>query len=217
MSNISGVSSSTQNSTTDAVKKVLGKDDFLKLLITQLKYQDPMEPTDNKDFIAQMAQFSSLEQMTNMSNGFENLAAFQESMLREMTVGQAVNMIGRTATAVLPVEQVTGKVTGGTDLFSLASNDSQVLKSLSDQTAVTVLGTEGDMYKVRLADGTTGYINQNDVELDENPRVTGVVTGMKLVDGVPSVVINGQVISISYIEQVNVTESTDADTQGGEV
>ncbi len=45
----------------------LGKDSFLKLMMTQLQHQDPLSPMDNKDFIAQMAQFSSVEQMANIA------------------------------------------------------------------------------------------------------------------------------------------------------
>ena len=53
----------------------LGKNDFLKLLITQLSYQDPTNPMQDKEFIAQMAQFSTLEQMTSMSADFSKLTA----------------------------------------------------------------------------------------------------------------------------------------------
>ena len=56
----------------------LGKDAFLKLLMTQLQNQDPTNPMQDKEFIAQMAQFSSLEQMTNMTTAINSLIAIQQ-------------------------------------------------------------------------------------------------------------------------------------------
>ncbi|UII57414.1 flagellar hook assembly protein FlgD [Cytobacillus spongiae] len=57
---------------------ILGKDDFLKILMTQLQNQDPLNPMEDKDFIAQMATFSSLEQMTNMAQSIEKFIEVQE-------------------------------------------------------------------------------------------------------------------------------------------
>ena len=54
----------------------LGKDAFFKLLITQLQYQNPLEPMDDRDFIAQIAQFSALEQMQNLNHSFSYSMGF---------------------------------------------------------------------------------------------------------------------------------------------
>jgi flagellar basal-body rod modification protein FlgD len=60
-------------SDTSKKAKTLGKDDFLKILITQLQHQDPSQPLADKEFIAQMAQFTSVEQLTNMSTELKSL------------------------------------------------------------------------------------------------------------------------------------------------
>src|SRR3954465_266316 len=65
----------------------IGKDDFLKLLVGQLQHQDPMQPSDDNQFIGQMAQFSQLEQETNAAQSSDQL-------VRASTLG----LIGRTVT-----------------------------------------------------------------------------------------------------------------------
>lgn len=89
----------------------LGKDDFLKLLITQLSNQDPTSPMDNTQFIAQMAQFSSLEQMTNMNQEFGKL----NNMLFS---SQAVGTIGKT----VDVDVGGVKTTGTVDAVTYGNN-----------------------------------------------------------------------------------------------
>lgn len=70
----------------------LGKDDFLKLLITQLSNQDPTSPMEDTQFISQMAQFSSLEQMTNMNESYQQMAAMINSSQATSTLGKTVEV-----------------------------------------------------------------------------------------------------------------------------
>ncbi len=73
--------------------KELGKDAFLRLLVTQLQHQDPLNPMDDKQFIAQLAQFSSLEQMNNIAAGINQLtqrAANQDLLAAAAFMGKEV-------------------------------------------------------------------------------------------------------------------------------
>ncbi|MCW2277938.1 flagellar hook capping FlgD N-terminal domain-containing protein [Heliophilum fasciatum] len=114
-----------------SVDNNLGKDDFLNLLVTQLRYQDPMNPMDNTQFIAQMAQFSSLEQMKNMTEGLAELQKTQEEQLSTMNnvltqlMGSqsqfySVTMIGKNVEATVPKldEQGNALTDGSTEILS---------------------------------------------------------------------------------------------------
>jgi flagellar basal-body rod modification protein FlgD len=101
-----------------AIKPVgpsLGKDDFLKLLVGQLKNQDPMDPKSDTDFIGQMAQFSQLEQTTNMATANSEAAAQQTSARAVALLGRNVtypNVSGISTTGVVEkVEWLGGKPT----------------------------------------------------------------------------------------------------------
>lgn len=98
----------------------LGRDDFLQILITQLQNQDPTKPMEDKEFISQMAQFSSLEQMTNVSQGFQQMNALLSS-------NQALSVLGRTVELQVGQQTVTGTVSSVTSgaIPQVTVNDQQ--------------------------------------------------------------------------------------------
>lgn len=83
----------------------LGKDAFLQLLVTQLRYQDPLNPQDNSAFVAQMAQFTSLEQMQNLNDSVKMLVELQTQ-----SQGNAPAYLGLTVTVATAEGNVTGTV-----------------------------------------------------------------------------------------------------------
>src|SRR4030066_1154126 len=84
------------NSTIQTVNgKTFGKEDFMRILLKQLNYQDPLNPMDSTQFTSQLTQFSSLEQLTNINSTLDNVLAFQHSMQN----ASITNLIGRTIKA----------------------------------------------------------------------------------------------------------------------
>ncbi len=97
--------------TTNLQASSLGMEDFLKILLTQLTYQDPLKPMDNQQFMAQMAQFTSLEQTQQLNNKIATLITNQAAL-------QSVGLIGKT----VDITTSTGAATGTVSALSLAGD-----------------------------------------------------------------------------------------------
>jgi flagellar basal-body rod modification protein FlgD len=85
-----------EQSLAQSVNKNLGKEDFLKLLVTQLRFQDPLSPDDPKEFVAQLAQFSSLEQQINVNQSLENVGNLVSSLKDSVGMSRGVSLLGKT-------------------------------------------------------------------------------------------------------------------------
>src|SRR3954469_5192916 len=133
MDSISGTSAA--GASTQALQSVagqsLGKDEFLKLLMTQLQHQDPMNPMDDKDFMGQMAQFSSLEQSANMAQTLSQMSTASQ-------VSQGVSLIGHT------VDWVDGETetSGSGQVSGVTMKDGKITVRVGDDDVSPSLITE---------------------------------------------------------------------------
>ena len=155
--NIVSQSATSQTTTT----KTLGKDDFMKLLLAQLKNQDPLKPIDGTDFAAQLAQFSSLEQLSNMNTELKNLSLNQMTM----NYAQSVNMIGK--------DVVTNS--GNSLLVSGSTTDlNYKLATDAQNVTITILDKEGKV--VKTWDETAQKAGMNKVTWDTSEVEKGDYT-----------------------------------------
>lgn len=114
---------------TTSQTSAMGKEDFLNLLIAQLQNQDPLNPTDSTEFTAQLAQFSSLEQLGNVNQNLMELKDFQASINNS----QAVSLIGKAITANGNSIQLTDDGPVQCD-FNLAEDADLIVASIYDST-----------------------------------------------------------------------------------
>ena len=143
----------TDHATTKANDE-LGKDAFLQLLVAQMKYQDPLDPQDNSEYIAELANFSALEQMTNVNTNLESLATTINNIDTSVLVGQLSSMIGKavnwTTTTTVPGTNGNGATTRTTTMAGMIQGI-----TMSDSTNPMVLArANGQTYRVAISDIT---------------------------------------------------------------
>ncbi len=170
----------------------MGKDDFLRLLVAQLKNQDPQSPANADQMAAQLAQFSSVEQLTNISKTLEAQGVAQSALLNEVAAGTAVNNIGRTITAASDLIELDGS---GAETLMVSGNGGPSQLNVFDartgaQIATRAMGYLGSgtneiVVGRALRDLTPGIYRVTVTAVDaSNPiawttGVRGVVTGLE--------------------------------------
>ncbi len=98
----------------------LGQEDFLTLMITQFRNQDPFEPMDNGDFLGQLAQFSTVSGIESLNSSFDGLSG----SLQDEQALQAANLVGRSVMAITDIGHLEdgGSLNGAVELYSSAGN-----------------------------------------------------------------------------------------------
>lgn len=137
-------------------KNMLGKNEFLKLLVTQLQCQDPLNPMESTEFTAQLAQFSSLEQLTNVNDNLAGIYSVQQAFHN----AQAASFIGKEIRAVTSAVHFDG--TGSRELrFELGDPAKRVYLSVYDSNGYPVRRFE--MEGMPSGDGGITWDGKNDL------------------------------------------------------
>ncbi len=152
---ISGISSTDPLAAAFGTSEEMGEDTFMQLLVTQLQNQDPLNPTQNEEMIAQLAQFSSLEQLSELNDNILGLAVLQQSnaLMEQLTSSSA--LIGQSVKYVDPTTGDEGwgtvgsvKIVDGLAVLSIDGGDvplANVLEVGTDpQTGSDGDGSDGD-------------------------------------------------------------------------
>jgi len=215
-----GVDSRGNPLTTGHLKE-LGKDDFLQLLVTKLKNQDPLNPMEDEAFIADLAQFSSLEQLQNLNDSLSNSLDYDYLQMQTINNTMATSLIGRDITASY------------SDIYLNSTNQPEIGYTLDDYAAnvrVSIADADGSVVAMRtvedVAAGNNSYVwdgkdNYGErlpegyytVKIDAigadgdsfTPSifVQGRVTGVVYHDGAAYLQVNGMEIPLSGISEIS--------------
>ncbi len=208
---------------TKSPTKALGKDDFLRLLTVQMKYQDPTQPMDNKEMAAQLAQFSSLEQLQNINSTLETMTSSNAALAQSLAQMSLPAMISKTVKANTNAISYNGKdpVSFGYDLkvaaksvhIDIQDSSGKIVRSFESPAAPGASGHNAFQWDGKDAQGKTvaqgDYkfvvsgkdANANDLTI--TPIVSGKVTGVRYTGSGAFVIINGAEVSANAVVEVS--------------
>ena len=199
------------------IKKTLGKEEFMRLLVTQMQFQDPLKPMENTEFTAQLAQFSSLDQLSGINEGVKSFSDAQSGMNR----GQAVNFINKEVKASGNKVYAGGGAAPSVIGYSLDKDVSGVTVNIYDREGKDVRTLEIDPQEAGVHrvewDGKnnlgetvsqgeyTFSVMAKDAEgksFDALTNIAGVVTGVSFEAGISYLLVSGIKVPLDHVTEV---------------
>ncbi|RKY86148.1 hypothetical protein DRQ09_06445 [candidate division KSB1 bacterium] len=202
-------------------KNDLGKQDFLLLLVTQLKHQNPLNPVAGHEFVAQLAQFSSLEELENIGKNIEESVKADKDLNNTINKNTAVNLIGKSLKADSNV--INHKSINGTEDLGF------VLDDFAKEVKVIITDTSGSVVNVIIAENlekginklewdgknirgekvingeyhfTVDARNSEDEIVGAHPFITGKITGVKFKNDETYFIVNGTEVPLSSVTEI---------------
>lgn len=208
--------------------KGLDRDAFLKLLLTQLQNQDPLNPMEGTQFTAQLAQFTSLEQLYNLNDSFATVS----STIQASNDFQTISLVGKTIKA-LSTAMYVGEGVPTNGIFQIDETAASTVISIYNETGQKIrtldLGAlpagnhnidwDGrDGHGTLVADGNYDFeilaLNAENQAIEASSRVEGKITGVTFETGVPVLLMNGLEISLADIYEITDTAPADEEEEG---
>lgn len=200
-------------------KSVMGKDDFLSLLVTQMRNQDPMDPMNGADFAAQLAQFSSLEQLTNINSALEQSLSVNAMISSSINNALAANFIGKDVRASGDAVQYRGDgsvklgyslaAAGETAVVKIYDDAGNVIKTIDASAAkgVSTVSWDGTNDRGETV-GSGKYTfkveakDKNGAVMDSNRYIYGKVSGVRFNASGTVFVVDGVEIPLANILEI---------------
>jgi flagellar basal-body rod modification protein FlgD len=206
---------SVNTGSTSEDAKSLGKDEFLKLLVKQLQYQDPLNPVENTDFTAQLAQFTSLETLSNIDENISHLGILQNSINNMNAVsfigkqvhaqGNAANYTGSDVTFDFKLSDFAAEVT-----VNIYDSDGQLVRTMKKEKVAA--GDAQCVWDGKDDEGNTVSegkylfaINAADYDGASVNAVTytiGQITGVRYEEGITYLIIGDKEVNIANIKKI---------------
>jgi flagellar basal-body rod modification protein FlgD len=219
-------STSKSSSGTDTSKESLtsttslGKDDFLKLLLAQMQNQDPLNPADETQFVAELAQFSSLEQMSEMNTNLDNLVTSNAATTDSINKAMTVNYMGKTINA--EVSDIVFDGSSSVDLnfnvdtaftsgtLKISNSDGDVIRTInlnSTEAGYTTVAWDGKTNAGKTAaEGNYTYTitakDSSGTAVTCTPMFAGVVEGISYKDGDTYLYAGGVLVPLDKVTNV---------------